>query len=64
MLNIDAVLHDFQSWSCCHTKRGANKAAHLLAKEGILHGIDRVWLNFIPGFIFNIVNTEKMSLVF
>jgi len=51
--DIDVVLHCFDSWHCCHTKWGANKAAHRLAKEGVLQGIDLVWFNVTLDFLFH-----------
>jgi hypothetical protein len=45
-------------------KAGVNKAAHRLAKEGVMHGIDRVWFNIIPDFLTFVVTSEMSSLVF
>jgi ribonuclease HI len=62
MNDIDMVLHCFESWHVCHTKRRGNKAAHSLAKEGVLHGIDRVWLNVIPGFLLSVLNSIRVTV--
>jgi len=62
MNDIDIVLHCFESWRVRHTKRGGNKAAHSLAKEGVLHGIDRVWLNVIPGFLLSVLNSIRVTV--
>jgi hypothetical protein len=64
MHDIDMVLNYFQSWRCCYTKRWTNKAAHRLAKEGVLHGVDRVLFNFILVFLAIVVNSEKSSSAF
>jgi hypothetical protein len=52
MHDIDVVLHCFDSWQCCHTKREANKAALRLVEEGVMHDSDRVWFNIIHDFLF------------
>jgi hypothetical protein len=62
MNDTDVVLH-FDNWQCCQTKRGTNKVAQRLAKEGVLHGIDRCWFNVIPDLLFSVLNSEKQSLV-
>jgi len=62
MNDIDVVLH-FDNWQCCQTKQGANKVDQRLAKEGVLHGIDRCWFNVIPDLLFSVLNSEKQSLV-
>jgi hypothetical protein len=52
------VIHCFESWHTRYTNRGGNKAVHSLAKEGVLHGIDRIWLNIIHGFLLSILNSK------
>jgi hypothetical protein len=58
MNDIDMVLHYFESWHVRHAKRGENKAVHSLTKEGVLHNIDRVWLNVIIGFLLSVFNSK------
>jgi hypothetical protein len=59
--DIRVVLDSRRSWRVCHTKRGANGAAHGLAKEAI-HGVgDRIWMEETPlPCISHIVNLELL----
>jgi hypothetical protein len=63
VLDIGEVLHGFDSWQVCHMKKGANKEAHTLAKEGLLKGNDRVWFNVISDFLIFVLNSELHALV-
>jgi hypothetical protein len=45
-----------------HVKRRVNEAAHMLAKEALLHEDDRVWLEEVPHSIFNTISLERLAL--
>jgi hypothetical protein len=49
--------------SICHTKRGANTAAHRLPKAGVQQFTDRICFNYIPEIIQDVVSIEIPSLV-
>lgn len=61
--DVQAILHTFWSWQVCHTKRGENFAAHGLAKEGVKHCMDRIWVDCIPEGIRELVLSEAHTLV-
>jgi DnaJ-class molecular chaperone len=42
--DVQAVLHTFQSWKVCHTKRGENSMVHWLAKE--IEGLNMTQIEF------------------
>jgi hypothetical protein len=45
----------FRSWKTCHTKRGANSTAHILALSGCRHDVTHTWLRFIPDCIRDVI---------
>jgi hypothetical protein len=60
--DIHEVLRYFRTWKVCHTPRAANSAAHMLAKEGILFVVDRVWIDCYPNSIREFVISELPTL--
>ena len=45
-----------------HVKRGANRAAHGLAKIATREQIEKIWMKEIPSNIYNIVTIEQFAL--
>lgn len=62
--DIKVVLRSFYSWEICHTKRGGNTAAHLLAKSGVHSDTDRVWVDCVPEYLREVVYSESSALLF
>jgi hypothetical protein len=62
--DIKVVLGSLQSWKINHVKRGANQAAHGLAKEAMVTSLERHWIEEIPSCIFNIVNLRVFCSFF
>ena len=60
--DIRVVLGSSRSWRVCHTKRGANGAAHGLAKEAIRCAGDRIWMEDTSPCISHIVSLELSAL--
>jgi ribonuclease HI len=60
--DIKIVLGSLRSWKINHVKRGANQAAHGLAKEAMITSLERHWIEEIPSCIFHIVNLEFLAL--
>jgi ribonuclease HI len=60
--DIQWVLRRFRRWDVGHVKRRANEAAHMLAKEALLHEDDRVWLEEVPHSIFNTISLKWLAL--
>jgi ribonuclease HI len=54
-----SLLRSFQSWSVRHTKREANMAAHLLAKEALRTPPETVWMEEYPVFLHEIVLSDR-----
>ena len=46
--DIKAMLSEFSRWQVAHVRRGANGAAHGLAKLAIRNVLDRVWTVSTP----------------
>jgi hypothetical protein len=47
--------------SFVHVSRGANSAAHVLAKEACNHVIDKYWWHSITSCIGDIIRKEELS---
>jgi hypothetical protein len=58
--DIQGVLRTLQSWKVCHAKRGANLAAHRLAKEGLNHDTYQIWVDYISVSVHEIVLSEVL----
>jgi ribonuclease HI len=54
------LLQRFCSWEVQHVKRGANMAAHSLAKGALRQSLEQIWLEDSPVFIHDIVCAEKV----
>jgi hypothetical protein len=59
---MQGILNTFQNWKVCHTKRGANSAAHMLAKEGLNLDTDQILVDCIPACVRKIVLSEIHTL--
>jgi hypothetical protein len=57
LADIQGLVVCFHSWSMCHTRRGANNAAHFLAKEGLKYATTRNWVKCVPDCIAQVVFT-------
>lgn len=62
MNDIRIVLQGFQTCSVEHVKRGANAAAHGLAKTVVNDIIDKIWMEEIPSCIFDVVLSKLFAL--
>jgi ribonuclease HI len=60
--DIQVVLGSKRSWRVGHIKRGANGAAHGLAKEALRSNNDKIWMEDYPSCISQIVNSECEAL--
>jgi ribonuclease HI len=60
--DVKLLLNSCRSWMVGHVRREANRAAHGLAKEGLLSPTTRIWRNDLPDCIFNIVLVELNAL--
>jgi hypothetical protein len=60
--DIKVVLGSRRSRKVGHTKRGANRAAHGLAKEALQSDIDKIWMEDYPPCISQIVVSECEAL--
>lgn len=49
--DIRTSFHSFPYVDVYHVKRGANMAAHVLAKCAISQSLDKVWIGECPSFI-------------
>ncbi|XP_059442109.1 uncharacterized protein LOC132174476 [Corylus avellana] len=52
------LLGTCRSWMVHHMRRGANQAAHSLAKESLWHSSDQIWLHALPDCLFHLVPLE------
>jgi hypothetical protein len=59
---IQEGLSGFLSWKTCHTKIGANSAAHILAQRVCRSDVNRTWIDCIIDCIRDIVLSEIPSL--
>lgn len=59
-LNNDTktILQEIPQWEAHHVRRNVNAAAHSLVKMAFVIGEDRMWDDFIPEFIHDIVSEE------
>jgi hypothetical protein len=57
------ILFSRRSWEVLHVKRGANMAAHTLAKDALLKPQEEVWIEECPTCIFSIIDLELNALV-
>ncbi|XP_042939340.1 uncharacterized protein LOC122274360 [Carya illinoinensis] len=57
-----SILRSFVAWSVCHTKRDANVAAHVLAKNALLSEFDHYDLEDIPCCIKQVVASDACNL--
>jgi hypothetical protein len=48
------LLNSLQEWRVCHVKRMGNKAAHKLAKHGLIVDEDHLWSADFLSFIHDI----------
>jgi hypothetical protein len=62
--DIWVVLGSSRLWRVCHTKRGANSAAHGSAKEVIRCAGDRIWTKDKLPCIFHIESLKLFALSF
>jgi ribonuclease HI len=60
---IKAILSSFSRWQIGHVSRDPNKAAHGLAKAATRNVIERNRIDSTPDCICDIVETERMALV-
>lgn len=60
--DMKGVLASFRWQEVVHVKRGANGAAHGLAKLATREHIDKIWMEEIPSSIYNIVISEHSAL--
>ena len=62
MEDTRGLLQFFHEWRVNHVKREVNMAAHRLARQALLHVIDRVWLDEIPNCICDTVLRGQYAL--
>jgi ribonuclease HI len=60
--DIKEVMRSFSNWQVGHIKKEGNVIAHKLAKFGIQHGFDRIWLDCLPDCIREVVLSEFSTL--
>jgi hypothetical protein len=58
--DIKTLLLQGGSWEMKHTRRGANGAAHLLAKTGLQISEAQIWNNTLPEWMVDIVRNEQI----
>jgi hypothetical protein len=58
--DIKTLLLQGGSWEMKHTRRGANGAAHLLAKTGLQISEAQTWNNILPEWMVDIVRNEQI----
>jgi hypothetical protein len=57
-----SILQSFPSWKCDFVHREANEAAHRLAKAATTYISDRMWWNYTPDCISDIILVERTAL--
>jgi hypothetical protein len=57
-----SILQSFPSWNCGFAHHEANEAAHRLAKAATIYISDRMWWNYTPDCISNIILVERTTL--
>jgi hypothetical protein len=60
--DIQGILAGFKWHEVVHAKRGANEAAHGLAKLASQNYVDKIWIEEVPSNIQHIVNQERYAL--
>ncbi|KAL2939751.1 hypothetical protein RDABS01_011770 [Bienertia sinuspersici] len=56
--DICVLKNYFSDFYCCHVKRGGNCLAHLIAREYVEVGSERVWLDPIPQSFYNVADYD------
>lgn len=59
---VKRQLRTREEWKVGWTRRGANGAAHAMAREGIANELCKVWLQVPPECILHVVATEIPEL--
>ncbi|XP_059431643.1 uncharacterized protein LOC132165167 [Corylus avellana] len=62
--DVKRYMSDLATSSFVHVLRGANSAAHNLAKEACTHVTDKYWWHCIPPCIGDIIRKEETSLLY
>ena len=60
--DIKILLQNFNAWKVSHVKRGANGAAHCLAKLALSIGVEQTWYDNFPMVVQEIVSAEQVHL--
>jgi hypothetical protein len=56
------LLQNFNDWKVLHVHRGANGAAHSLARLALFSGVDHIWYDNFPMLVHEIVSAEQAHL--
>jgi ribonuclease HI len=60
--DIKLLLQNFNEWKVLHVHRGANGAAHSLARLALSIGVDHTWFDNFPTLVQEIVSAEQVHL--
>jgi hypothetical protein len=61
--DIKTLLQSFNTWKVTHVNRGANGAAHSLAKLALLGGVDCIWFDNFPPSVQEIASVEQTQVM-
>jgi hypothetical protein len=61
--DIKLLLQNFNEWKVLHVHRGANGAAHSLARLALSIGVDHTWFDNFPMLVQEIVSAEQVHLL-
>jgi ribonuclease HI len=57
--DIKSLLQSFNTWKVTHVNRGANGAAHSLARLALSGEMECIWFENFPPFVLEIVSVEQ-----